>query len=296
MIFEELIQLHLTSCDKLTDRLAVYNNVPAVFNQKAPPDDDILWENGVQYSRAIFYAVMQRDKERETSGVLTVDIHCRDSETDFEGLGQILRDRLDGYLFTSNQNTIAVKWSDTKYFPFPDKNITVISLLFELLAFPCQESSEPDPVRLINSWTKTLLPSAKILGSEDIEPIFKPTRERPVIYWRLFSSAPWAKMPPTSAGCWYLAVMYCHVLAQDTAAQNKIAMDICQALNVQKVLKFSNGTAMRIDWNNKLSFGTDELRTGQLYTEGTYCYLTPIEPSEKLKYINIRTKGVSENG
>lgn len=34
MIFEELIQLHLTSCDKLTDRLAVYNNVPAVFNQK----------------------------------------------------------------------------------------------------------------------------------------------------------------------------------------------------------------------------------------------------------------------
>ena len=70
MIFEELIQLHLTSCDKLADRLAVYNNVPAVFNQKAPPDDDILWKNGAQYSRAIFYAVMQRDKERETSGAL----------------------------------------------------------------------------------------------------------------------------------------------------------------------------------------------------------------------------------
>lgn len=94
-------------------------------------------------------------------------------------------------------------------------------------------------------------------------------------------------------------VFGCYVLScagSGYGAQNKIAMDICQALNAQKVLKFPNGTAMRIDWNNKLSFGTDELRTGQLYTEGTYCYLTPIEPSEKLKYINIKTKGVSENG
>jgi hypothetical protein len=60
-----------------------------------------------------------------------------------------------------------------------------------------------------------------------------------------------------------------------------------QKNRAQKVLQFPDGTWMRVDNNNQLQPGTDELRVGQLSVEGDYCVLRKEPDSELLKHIKI---------
>ena len=62
---------------------------------------------------------------------------------------------------------------------------------------------------------------------------------------------------------------------------------MCTKLNQKKVLQFPDGTWMRVDNNNQLQPGTDELRVGQLSVEGDYCVLRKEPDSELLKHIKI---------
>ena len=52
-------------------------------------------------------------------------------------------------------------------------------------AFPNQQTCEPDPIKLVNEWTRKLLPDVKLIGyDEDIPTVWKPQKDIPAVYWR----------------------------------------------------------------------------------------------------------------
>ena len=290
-MFEEILYAHLIECEDLTKSLTTYNGEPAIFNQTAPDDMDDLW-GGTQYGRVIFFANMQADAERQISGTLGIDLQVEDA-TNIERLAQTIQNEVDSHFFTSETQSIYVKWSSTRYYDVQEKKLTVASLVFSLIAFPNQLTSEPDPIRLMNKWVRSIMPNVKLIGYDtDLPSVWKVTEDMPAIYWRTAQVYPCKRIPSMYAGDWYTAQMYAHILTTDISVANALAKFMCQALNQKKVLRFDDDTCMRIDNNNQVQPGADELRIGQLSVEGDYCILR-IEPdTELLKNIVITEKGL----
>lgn len=286
-MFEELLYSHLIGCGDLTRFLTSYNDEPAVFNQKVPDDKDNLWDSNVQYGRAVFYVNMQSDAERKISGTVEIDVHLHDASK-IETIAEMVKKCVDGYFFSGKSETVFAKWNSTRYVDVADKKITVAAVLFTLIAFPNQLTGEPDPIKLVNEWTRELLPDVKLIGYDtDLPAVWKPTEDSPAVYWRKAKVYPCERIPSVYAGDWYTAQMYAHIFTVDIDVSNALATMMCIKLNQRKILKFSDGTWMRIDNNNQIQPGADELRVGQLSVESDYCVLRPKPKSELLKNIII---------
>ena len=103
-MIEQALYEHLKARPELSERLATYNKVPAVFNQEAPADTDPLWGKGPQYSRIVFAEDIQGDPERTMGGTLVVDIMCKDGDFP-EDLEPLVRELIDGYFFSNSTFT-----------------------------------------------------------------------------------------------------------------------------------------------------------------------------------------------
>lgn len=289
-MFAKVLYEYLLSCSDLTKHLTQYSGKPAIFNSKVPDDmDDTAWKDKTQYGRAVFYINMQADTERKISGMLEIDIQMCGGDT--EKPAEIVKSYVDGYFFTSETETIFVKWSATKRFTNPEKKVSTAAVICTLIAFPNQTTKEPDPIRLVNEWTRSLLPDVKLIGfDKDLPTVWKPTEKSPAVYWRLSKTYPCERIPSMYAGNWYTAQMHAHIFTTDIAIANTLAEVMCQELDMKKVLKFSDGTNMRIDNNNQVYPGSDELRVGQLSVEGDYCVLRKKPETDTLKKIILNRK------
>ena len=287
-MFEEILNNHLRKCSDITSYLTKYDDEPAIFNQTAPDDMSDLWNDNVQYGRIVFFANMQSDTERKISGTVEIDVYLQDT-SEIEAIAETVKTNVDGYFFSGkSETTILAKWNSTRYVDVADKKITVAAVLFTLLAFPNQQTCEPDPIKLVNEWTRKLLPDVRLIGyDEDIPTVWKPQKDIPAVYWRKSKVGNCERIPSMYAGDWYTAVMNAHIFTEDIAVSNAIASMMCTKLNQKKVLQFPDGTWMRVDNNNQLQPGTDELRVGQLSVEGDYCVLRKEPDSELLKHIKI---------
>lgn len=285
-MFERILNAHLVSCGDLTAYLTKYNGRPAVFNKKAPSDNDTLWDDNVQYSRIVSYVNMQADIERKISGTLEMDIQSY-NEADIPKIVEELIKSVDGFFFTGKSETVLVKWNATRYFTEPDKLVSVAAVICTLIAFPSQITQEPDPIRLVNEWTRTLIPDCKLIGyDKDVPEVWKPTDDIPAVYWRNSGIYPSEHMKSTYSGNWYTAHMHAHIFTDNnTSVSNALANLMCQELNQIKILKFDDGTWLRVDWNNQVKSGTDETRLGQLSVEGDYCILNVYSTKQLNKII-----------
>lgn len=157
-MFEEILNNHLRKCSDITSYLTKYDDEPAIFNQTAPDDMSDLWNDNVQYGRIVFFANMQSDTERKISGTVEIDVYLQDT-SEIEAIAETVKTNVDGYFFSGkSETTILAKWNSTRYVDVADKKITVAAVLFTLLAFPNQQTCEPDPIKLVNEWTRKLLP------------------------------------------------------------------------------------------------------------------------------------------
>lgn len=286
-MFEEILYSHLVECENLTDFLTSYDNEPAIFNQKVPDDTSDLWDTDSQYGRAVFFVNMQADAERKISGSLEIDIHLQDA-SEIETISETVKKCVDGYFFSGKSETVFAKWNSTRYVDIADKKITVAAVLFNLIAFPVQTTCEPDPIKIINEWTRDLIPNVKLIGFDKYLPVvWKPTEDSPAVYWRKAKAYPCERIPSTYAGNWYTVQLYAHIFTTDIDVSNTLATSMCRNLNLKKILKFDDGTWMRIDNNNQIQPGADELRVGQLSVEGDYCVMRQEPQTELLKNIII---------
>lgn len=287
-MLETLILKHLQGREDIKPYLAKYNRLPAVFYQEAQADTDPLWSEE-QYGRIIFYLNMRDDSARKISGTLTVDLIGKADGYPIEKVERLIKNAIDGYFFTAENQTIAANWNTSDYFSEAGEKTNGVTLIFELLAFPHQETIEPDPIKLINEFSKDFIPEAYVIGMDDTPEVFKPDNENPAIYWRQTAINPCSWIPDTYACSWHTAVLQAHIFAFDKDIEASIARDIANTLTIKKRLIFDDDSPLMVDRNIRLNLTSDALRTGQITVDATYGILNIPKRGPLLR--NIHTNG-----
>lgn len=185
-----MLYQRLTSSDELSMLLANYGGSPAIFYQRPPTADDTEWGDR-QYPRIDYIVDMQENPSRNTSGILTVNVWC-DTEygAEPEDIEPKLRELLHATFVQADDYPYCFAWVRSDSFEVKtqaDENVRTIgvTVIFDIMAFPCQYTMYPDPIKAMNLWTKGVLPDATVIGEDEIDGWLSPTREKPVIYWHL---------------------------------------------------------------------------------------------------------------
>ena len=119
--------------------LAVYDGVPAIFEQQAPEDTDPDWE-GMQYGRVVYDLRMQDDPARKVSGFLRIMTAYIDAE-ELKLAEHLLQEAFDRTFFSSGL-TIATTWQKTEPFVTSgktDMDVFGNILYFDVDAFPVKK-------------------------------------------------------------------------------------------------------------------------------------------------------------
>lgn len=188
----EMLYQRLTDSEALSSLLAKYKGRPAIFYQRPATADDKDWGEK-QYPRINYTVDMQENPSRNTSGLLLLHIWC---DTGFgaepEDIEYVVRDILHSTFAQADDDAYCLAWVRSDAFEVKtneDETVRIVgvSLTFDIMACPCQYTMYPDPIKALNEWTKKLLPSAIVIGLDEFEGWIVPTKEKPVVYWRLTS-------------------------------------------------------------------------------------------------------------
>lgn len=269
---EEIIYRYLLEQFKADNLLAQYLENPAVFNMKAPDDMDGSWADA-QYPRVIFQLDMQADPERKISGQLLIDVMC---ENDIEAnpiqpeeLESVVKSAVDGCFFSNHELTISAQWNSSNPFAEQDNKLSGITLVFDVMAYPMQETESPDPIHAVNLWMKTVYQNSYVIGSDELPETWKPTDEAPALYCRLSRLGESGRMKSTAAVTWIGADMQSYVMAPSEEVRSKIIKSYIQILRNADKLILDDGSPMLIDSVNS-NIAADPLREGQIQIKATY--------------------------
>lgn len=272
---EELIYQYLCSCEELSRDLTTWADTPAIFQTKAPDDTDESWGDGSQYPRLIFDLNMQSDAERKISGQLMIDVMCEDEAESIqvEDIEATVKGVIDGCFFSNSDLTISAQWSSSNPFEQGDDDVIGTTLVFDVLAYPKQTTTDPDPIAATNLWIKTLYQDANVIGKDELPTTWKPTDESPAIYCSLFRLAESPRLKSTYSVDWIGAELHIYVMAPSESVRATISKQIIQILTHATRIMLNDGSPMLIDKVTD-NLSADPLRTGQIVVNATYGVLT----------------------
>ena len=265
---EEIIYKYI--CTQFEETISKYADAPSVFNTKAPDDMDENW-NDEQYPRVIFDLNMQANPERKISGQLFIDVMCENETSSIqpEELESIAKAAVDGCFFSNQELTISAQWNRSDVFSANDDKVSGITLTFDVMAYPVQETEEPDPILAVNLWLKTLYPDAYVIGKDTLPETWKPTDESPAIYCRLSNLGESGRMKSTAAVTWIGATMNINIMAPSEKVRSIMIKNSIQILENATRLILNDGSPMLID-NINGNMAADPLREGQIQIKATY--------------------------
>lgn len=266
MMLEDLIYKQLTERTALTDKLARFETLPAVFYQSAPGDQADSWKNKRQYPRIDFIVDMQANPERQSSGLMTLNIWCDETGAPPEEIEPEIRAALcDVFTQPDDRPPYCLAWVRSDSFEAPSSSIkgshvNGITVLFDVLAFPCQETADPDPVLAMNHFIKELVPEAKVIGADSLSDYFIPGATTPAFYFRIANIE---TARETNTVVWMNATIAGHVFAPTTATRLQWLKYLVDALAVRGEVTMPDTSPMFFR-NIRADSAADHLTTGQL--------------------------------
>ena len=273
MKLEELIQKRLVSTAELTERLTTFNGVPAVFSPDAPDDEQEGWGGETQYPMVTYNYDLQANEERNSAGSLSVSIFCQNTVEVFpEDIAPIVKECLrDVLLFPEGGTPCCFTWARTDAFTMGEdvgKAGLVIGceVRFDILEYPNQETTDPDPVIGTNRFIKEMYPNSVVVGYDKMNDITEALKDTPVIYCRLLTSD---LAEQTNMVAWMDGKLSVHILCPDGAVRRKMSMAIAQKLSLAgEVILLDNSPMFirRLQIDNK----SDYLKDGQVFITGRY--------------------------
>ncbi len=286
MTLDELLFKRMAGDALLASQMVTYMMVPAIFYQNAPDDTDSGWE-GQQYPRICFDYNLQVDIERKTAGRLCVSVFCIANE----GLmpvrieSEVKRVFKDIILTPDEANPFCLTWSKSEYFDIgkierkdSDTMICGVDVYFDIIEYPNQETTSPDPIVGLNYFLKNLYPEAYVIGIDNLPDIIDTDMGSPVIYGRLDTSE---KTGTTNTIVWFSVKIAVHVLCSESDIRKKIVMAIANALSVQGEIILLDKSPMTIE-HLKVNHTADYLTQGQLQISCRYGILKPREKKHVL--------------
>ena len=187
MNLENLIYKRLSEAKDLTKHLTTFGGKPAVFTPEAPGDRAVGWGATTQYPRIVFNFDMQTDGERKSAGTLLVSLICRnDSDAVPELIEPAVRECLKDVLLKDDSDTLyAFAWARTDGFSMTEeKNELLIGseIRFDIIEYPCQETTDPDPIVAMARYIKGMYPDSIVVGIDHMDDETEASKEAPVIF------------------------------------------------------------------------------------------------------------------
>lgn len=157
---------------------------------------------------------------------------------------------------------------------------------FDILEYPSQETSDPDPIMATNQYIKGIYPECLIMGYDRMEEITEATAERPVIYCRLLSAD---KAEETNTVAWMDGRIAVHILCPDSGKRLKMAAAIANSISLDGeiiMLDYSPMFIKRLQANYK----SDYLKDGQIFVTGHYGLLRYRAKPHSLQAAHVKYK------
>lgn len=290
MNLEQLIYKRFSASYDLTKYLAIFSGKPAVFSPDSP--DSILdeWEGKTQYPQIIYNFDLQADEERKSVGTLTVTLLCQNTtdivpEAIEPEVKKCLRDVL---LKPEDGSPYAFAWARTDAFSTKDKKNGLLigsEIRFDILEYPSQETTDPDPVMAANQYIKDLYPECLIIGSDRMNDITEATKDVPVIYCRLLSVD---KGEETNTVAWMDGKIAVHVLCPDNEKRIKMATAIANQLSLDGEIIMLDHSPMFIK-RLQANYRSDYLKDGQVFITGHYGLLRYKQKKHRMSGVRIES-------
>ena len=290
MTLEELIYKRLAGSEALIKHLASYNGAPAVFST-SPPDEsqEEGWAGNTQYPMLVYSFDLQANTERHSAGALSVDLLCRNTAdiTPEDIVPQVRECLRDVILKPEGGSPYCFAWARTDAFTQEEKNggMTVGSeIRFDILEYPPQETTDPDPVMAASKYIKELFPECLIMGYDRMEEITEATAERPVVYCRLEYTD---KSRETNTVAWMDGRIAVHILCPETETRVKIAAAIANRMSLDGEITMLDHSPMFIK-RLQANYKSDYLKDGQIFVTGHYGILRYRAKPHALQSVHAR--------
>ena len=264
----------------IASMLTSYDGKPAFFYQKSPADTDRAWKKPC-YPRIDYNVDMRYDPERKVSGVLSINVWCTgESAAMPEDIEKRLVELIGGTFYTNKKKTsVCAIWNRSDAFNFEATNnggntapeVFGVTLLFDLMEFPEQLTTDPDPIQGLNEWTRKNFSGMTIIAHDDMPPIWKPSDENPAIYWRFEGTA--TTDSQTYAVNWYTGQFAAHVIADSVTERNRWTKAMSEVIQLEGEIVLTDGSPMFAK-QIMIRHNADPLREGQFLLTGKYGVLT----------------------
>ncbi len=290
MTLEELIYKRLTGSEALIKHLASYNGAPAVFSA-SPPDEsqEEGWAGNTQYPMLVYSFDLQANTERHSAGALSMDLLCQNTaDITPEAIVPAVRECLrDVILKPEGGSPYCFAWARTDAFAQEEKNggMTIGSeVRFDILEYPPQETTDPDPVMAASKYIKELFPECLIMGYDRMEEITEATADKPVVYCRLEYAD---KSRETNMVAWMDGRIAVHILCPDTETRVKIAAAIANRMSLDGEITMLDHSPMFIK-RLQANYKSDYLKDGQIFVTGHYGILRYQAKPHALQSVHAR--------
>ena len=158
-------------------------------------------------------------------------------------------------------------WARTDAFTLGETGATIGNeIRFDILEYPSQETSDPDPVMAVNKYVKELYPECLVIGYDQMDEITEATVERPVIYCRLESMD---KSEETNTVAWMDGRIAVHILCPESEKRMKMAAAIANRMSLDGEIIMLDKSPMFIK-RLQANYKSDYLKSGQIFVTGHY--------------------------
>lgn len=274
----EMIFGRLKDDESIREMTASFDSRAAVFHERAPSSDNEKWDDPIQYPRIDYTIDMQENPARHTSGILMINVWC-DTQVgaDPQEIEIRIRELLHAAFAQTDDYIYCFAWQRSDPFEVKTKQDETVrtigvTIVFDLVACPCQYTMTPDPIKGLNEWTKTILPEAVVIGKDEVEGWLMPTRGKPVVYWRLTGQG---KAREYHTHAWLDITVEGHVYCRSAADRlyNLVQLNTAHALTGHIPLEDGSPLMLKtFTVNPHMNY----IATGQIRATGYFGILQPL--------------------
>lgn len=271
MILEELIYKRFAGSKSLTGKLATFHGMPAVFSPEPPGENQEGWDGAAQYPKVVYSFDLQANAERHSAGTLSVSLLCQNTTNIMpETIEPLVIDCLrDVVLQPEDGMPYCFAWARTDGFTIEERkgNITVGSeIRFDILEYPSQEISDPDPILAVNQYIKKLYPNSLVIGYDRMGEITEASAYTPVIYCRISNIV---KSRETNTVAWMDGNIAIHILCPDGGIRTKMVADIANQMSLDGEIIMLDHSPMYVK-RLRADYRSDYLKEGQIFATVQY--------------------------
>jgi len=249
MTLSELIYARLKSGAALAGKLTVFEGSPAIFNVKVPGDTDIGW-TGPQCPRIVFSLDMQANSERQSLGRLTVDIISNVKSLYPEDIEVEVRALLrDVFMTPTGEPPYCLTWNSSDNFEINSNNLQSnggeigITCLFDVLAFPAQITTDPDPILALSRYIKAIIPESVMIGQDKLTDYFSADILKPAFYARLNTLE---RDSETYSVIWMQASLGISIISPTAESRLKLIKHLTDAFAIDGEITMLDGSPMTL--------------------------------------------------